>query len=307
MQWNRIKNLFILVFLILNIYLLYQYNEKREQADVPVLETQESSIEHQLELEDIVIADFPDEDLKETYISVNQRTFSEDEFKEINTIKDQKMMLVNKSFIVSLFEKPFALQENDSEKDIKKIFEDQIPFVEEYEYWNWNKEANILIYFQKKKDRSVYFNQNGVILVYLNDKDEAIFYTQTMLGETEQRQEEKSLIEPMQAIETLYKINELKSGDKITNVNIGFHTRVPLADGEQIFVPTWKVLVNNDRAYFVNAIEGFVFAGDEKEFLMESISLYIERLEAVEEDKQVMKKFVLEQLKEKLDIITEGE
>lgn len=307
MQWNRIKNLFILVFLLLNIYLLYQYNEKLEQANVPVLEPHESTIEHQLELEDIVITDLPDDDLKETYISVDQRIFTDEEFKEIDTIKDQKMMLVNKSFIVSLFEKPFALQINDSKKDIEKVFEKQIPFVEEYEYWDWNKEANILIYFQKKKDRSVYFNQNGVILVYLNDMNEAILYTQTMLGETEQRQEEKSLIEPMQAIETLYNTNELKSGDKITNVNIGFHTRVPLADGEQIFVPTWKVLVNNEQAYFVNAIEGFVFAGDELEFLMESISLYIERLEDIEDDKQVMKKFVLEQLKEKLDTINGGE
>lgn len=307
MQWNRIKNLFILVFLLLNIYLLYQYNEKREQADVPVLESHESTIEHQLELEDIVIANLPDDDLKETYISVDQRTFSDEEFKEIDSIKDQKMMLVNKSFIVSLFEKPFALQTNDSKKDIEKVFEDQLPFVEEYEYWDWNKESNILIYFQKKKGRSVYFNQNGVILVYLNDMNEAVLYTQTMLGETEQRQEEKSLIEPMQAIETLYNTNELKSGDKITNVNIGFHTRVPLADGEQIFVPTWKVLVNNEQAYFVNAIEGFVFAGDEEEFLTESVGLYVERLEEIEDDKQVMKKIVLEQLKEKLDTINGGE
>lgn len=309
MQWNRIKNLFILVFLLLNIYLIYQYNQKIDQADVPVLEPHESTLEHQLELEDIEIDfdELPDSDLKETYISVNQRIFTEEEFAKINTMKGQKMMLVNKSFIVSIFEKPLAVHSNDSQKNIDKLFKDKIPFDEEYKYWEWNKEANVIIYFQEKKDRTVYFNQNGVILIFLNDNDEAVFYTQTMLGETEQRQDEKSLIEPMQAVETLYKINELKSGDKITNVNIGFHTRVPLADGEQIFVPTWKVHVNNNRSYFVNAIEGHVFAGDEKGFLKESIGLYIDRIEAIADDKEVMKKFVLEQLNVKLDTIIGGE
>lgn len=310
MQWNRIKNVFILVFLLLNVYLIYQYNEKREQADVPVLEPHDSSIEYQLELEDIEIIDLPDDDLKETYISVNQRTFSEEEFEEISDMKDQKMMLVNESFIVSLFEKPLAIREDDSKSSIEEVFKDQIPYLEEYEYWDWNEKTNVLIFFQEKKERTVYFNQNGVILIYLNDDNEAVLYTQTMLGDTEQRQEEKSLIEPMKAIETLYNANELRSGDKITNVNIGFHTRVPLEDGEQIFVPTWKVVVNDNRDYFVNAIEGFVFTGDELEFLTGSIQLYIDRIEGIEEmekDKEVMEKFVLEQLNKKLDTISRGE
>jgi len=307
MQWNQIKNVFILVFLLLNVYLLYQFNEKRELADVDVLEPRESTIEHQLELEDIEIGELPEEELKETYLSVDQRTFTK-EFKELSDTDSQKMMLINDTFIVSVFEKTIPIRKSDSPSDIEELLEDEIPYAEEYEFWDWNEDTNIIILFQQKKDRSVYFNQNGVVLVYLNDDDEAVFYTQTMLGETEQRQEEKSLIEPMTAVETLYNANELKSGDEITNVGIGFHTRVPLEDGEQIFVPTWKVVVNEERNYFVNAIEGFVFAGDEVEFLEETLELYIERIEDIEEeDEEVMQTFILEQLHEKMDRIIEGE
>lgn len=307
MQWNQIKNVFILVFLLLNVYLLYQFNEKRELADVDVLEPRESTIEHQLELEDIEIGELPEEELKETYLSVDQRTFTK-EFKDLSDTDSQKMMLINDTFIVSVFEKTIPIRKSDSPSDIEELLEDEIPYAEEYEFWDWNEDTNIIILFQQKKDRSVYFNQNGVVLVYLNDDDEAVFYTQTMLGETEQRQEEKSLIEPMTAVETLYNANELKSGDEITNVGIGFHTRVPLEDGEQIFVPTWKVVVNEERNYFVNAIEGFVFAGDEVEFLEETLELYIERIEDIEEeDEEVMQTFILEQLHEKMDRIIEGE
>lgn len=307
MQWNQIKNVFILAFLILNIYLLYQFNEKREQADVPVLEQHESTIEYQLELEDIEIGELPEDDLKETYISVNQRTFSNDDFEELTDDNDQKMMLVNKSLIISLLEKPLPIHENDSEEEIAKALEEYILFPEEYTYWDWNKETNIIIFFQNKKDRSVYFNQNGLILVYLNDNNEVVSYTQTMLGETTPRQEEKTLIEPMKAIEILYEANKLNSGDKITAVDIGFHTRVPLETGEQIFVPTWKVVVNETRDYFVNAIEGFTFAGDELEFLEDATALNIERIEAVEDENEVMKKFIVELLNEKMDKIIGGE
>src|SRR5699024_2331884 len=118
----------------------------------------------------------------------------------------------------------------------------------------------------------------GMILVFLNDENEIIFYTQAMLGEAESRQEKKTLIKPIKAIETLYSTNELNSGDRITKMDIGFHTRVPSSHGVQVFVPTWKVTVNGERNYFVNAIEGFAFSSNEYDFLEETIALYIERV-----------------------------
>ncbi len=289
------------------MYLLYQFNEKREQADVPVLEQHESTIEYQLELEDIEIGELPEEELKETYISVNQRIFSSDEFEELSDVEGQRMMLINKTLIASLLEKPLPIHEKDSPKEIEEALEEYILYPEEYTFWDWNEEANIIILFQNKKDRSIYFNQSGLILAYLNDDNEIISYTQTMLGETTPRQEEKSLIEPMKAIEILYDANELNTGDKITSVEIGFHTRVPLENGEQIFVPTWKVVVNEQRDYFVNAIEGFNFGGNELEFLKETTELNMERIRAIEDDQEVMKEFILEILNEKMDKIIGGE
>src|SRR5690625_7911218 len=76
----------------------------------------------------------------------------------------------------------------------------------------------------------------------------------------------------MEAIETLYRDNELPFYSHIDNINIGFHTRVPFETDIQVFAPIWKVQVNKDRNYFVNAIEGFIFSTDEKEFLQEVIA-----------------------------------
>lgn len=307
MQWSQIKNVFILAFLLLNVYLIYQFNEKREQADVPVFEQHESTIEYQLELENIEISDLPEGDLKETYISVNQRLFTEEEFEEISDIEGQEMMLINRNLIATVFEEPIPMSEEDSTEEIEEILGEYILFPEEYSYWDWNKDANIIMFFQNKRERSIYFNQNGLVLFYLNDENDVIAYTQTMLDDVTQRQEEKTLIKPLTAIEILYNENNLNDGDKITEVNIGFHTRVPLENGEQIFVPTWKVVVNDDRDYFVNAIEGLLFSGDELEFLEDATELTIERLTELETDRQVMKEFMLELLQQKMNRIIGGE
>src|SRR5699024_2681325 len=139
-----------------------------------------------------------------------------------------------------------------------------------------------------------------------NDDNEMIFYTQTMLGESEPRAEKKTLIKTIKTIETLYKANELKASDEIMKIDIGFHTRVPLDNDIQVFVPTWKVSINDEKEYFVNAIEGFVFSGDENKFLTDVISTNIGSINQLK-DRKELKESILNQLEQRLEAINRGE
>ncbi len=112
------------------------------------------------------------------------------------------------------------------------------------------------------------------MLLFLNEENEIVFYTQTMLGDTESLAEKRKLMRPMEAIETLYIANELPQDSHIDNVNIGFYTRVPFETEVQVFAPIWRINVNGERDYFVNAIEGFIFSTDEEEFLEQAIAIY---------------------------------
>lgn len=298
MQWSQIKTLFILSFLILDVYLFIQFLGKE---DVGIIEHEESSIEQRLENENITIPKLPDEEIKEPFISVSQKSFTDEDEKLFNHLNKQETASVN-NFVVSSFEEPIEISEDESNEKIESIVKSSVVFPEEYLFWDWNKEMNILIFFQEKSDRPVFFNQNGVILVFLNDQNEMIFYTQTVLGDAESREEKKKLITPLKAIEALYDSNELYSGDEITEVYLGFHTRMPLANGVQVFVPTWKVTVNDEKNYFVNAIEGRIFSSDEVNFLREAIMHDIERIQSLTDDRS-LKKRILSLLNEKLDSI----
>lgn len=288
MQWGQIKSLLILSFFVLDIYLFAQFLEKKEQADIGVLEHQSSTVEEQLEAESITFNDLPEEEYEETFISVEQQHFKEDELKRDKPKKRQDSYIFNSNMIASNMKKPQEVTVDKPEKLIDEI-QDIVYYPEEYEFWNWNKEHNVLIFFQNKMDRPIYYNQHGIIIAFLNEKNEVTSYVQTMLGETESLAEKRKLIEPLTAIEKIYEEGKLQTGDDITKVNIGFHTRVPIESGVQVFAPTWKVNVNEDKEYFVNAIEGFIFSTHEEEFLDELMESIVDKSNVTKKSDDALK------------------
>ncbi|MFD1040287.1 two-component system regulatory protein YycI [Virgibacillus byunsanensis] len=299
MQWSQIKTLFILCFLILDIYLVLQFMEKQDQKDIGVIEQENSTIEEQLEQDEIEIsAELDSEEISESYISVSPKSFTEGELNEVSNFDNQVLARVNSYLIVSQFEEPLEVPEKATGSEITEMVNGKIIFSDQYEYWDWDKELNVLVFFQEKNDRPIYYNHGGIILVFLNDENEIMFYAQTMLGEAESEGESKTLIEPIQAIETLYTSNELFAGDDITDLDVGYYTRYPLENGVQVFAPQWNVLVNGEKNFFVNAIERIV-SPESEDFLENAITTLISRINDMEETEKIHED-ILNQLRLKL-------
>lgn len=301
MQWNQIKTLFILCFLVLNIYLLYLLLDKQKEADIGVIEREDATLEEQLESENITYGDLPDAEDKEAFLSVKQKKFDKDDKKKLDDFSNQESIILDDNFIISEYKDPIKIPTDATSGTLSSLIKNDMLYSEEYEFWSWNEQFNVLVFFQEKNERPIYFNRNGIILVFLNEKNEAISYVQTMLGDTEEAEDKKSLIQPIKAIETLYLTNQLNAGENVSNMKMGYHTRVPLADGIQVFVPTWKVSIDEERNYFVNAIEGFTFSGNDGDFLNETISTYHDSIRSVSVENKDLKKAILEQLSNRLD------
>lgn len=299
MQWSQIKTLFILCFLVLNIYLLFQFVDKQKESDLGVLSSPESTFDQKLESDKIKIGDIHADVKEASYIKVSQKKFTDEDKKLLDKLQNQKVKVINNSLIVSQFKKPIAIPEDAKDEDLADIVGSNTIHPEDYIYWGKNEDKNILIFFQQQKKRPIYFNHHGLLLIYLNDDDEMTFYTQTMLGEAESQGERKKLNKPIQAVETLYKRNHLYPEDEITNVQIGYYTRI-LSEGVQVFAPTWKVTVNDERNYFVNAIEGLVISSKDTEFLEESIASNIGNIRSLDDDGK-MKSNIMDYLNQLLE------
>jgi len=302
MQWGQIKTLLIISFLVLDIYLFVQFLEKKEESDIGILEHQTSTIEEQLADDNITYEQLPEEEHEETFISVKQKQFSEEELIGQNKQIEQDTTIIQKNFIVSKPDEPIPVSATISVEQLTNLFNNLVYFSEEYTFWNWNKEENIIVFFQNKLDRPVYYNQKGLVLLFLNEENEIVFYTQTMLGDTESLAEKRKLMRPMEAIETLYIANELPQDSHIDNVNIGFYTRVPFETEVQVFAPIWRINVNGERDYFVNAIEGFIFSTDEEEFLEQAIIDAHEKVRMQHSNNDVLEDVYLELEKRVEDI-----
>lgn len=304
MQWNQIKTLFILCFLVLNIFLSIQFISKQKEADIGELDNEEIPFEDRLESERIKVKDIETDVKEASYIKASQKDFTTTEQKALAKLKDQDAKVISNNFIISKFDDPVSLPSQLKKDDLDRFMKDHTLFPDDFAYWGSNKEMNVLIFFQEQKGFPVYFNQHGLLLVYLNDKNEAVFYTQTMLDDPEPQGEKKTLNKPKQAVETLYKRNHLYPGDEVTGVEIGYYTRI-LSEGLQVFAPTWKVSVKEEkddhvRVYFVNAIEGLVLDSEDIEFLETAIEDNTRKVRVLDGDSK-MKETILSHLKQMTD------
>lgn len=292
MQWSQIKTLFILCFLILDVYLLIQFFDKQEKNDLDVKEGEESSIEQQLRLEEIELPDdLQDKDKEQSYISVERKDLSEDDLDDIPDSDNQDSIIVDDNLLVSKFEDPISVEEKE---DVKKEVKDNVMSASEFTYGGWNTDLNVITFFQKKRDHPVYYNDKGLLLLYLNDDKEIIGYTQTMLGEENEDFDtsEKSLIEPIHAIDTLYNKRELYTGEEVTDVSLGYYTSQPIVSDEQTFAPTWGITIkgkNGERNYFIHADEGTVFPHNNVTFLKDAMQTINNSLDEAEKDKDFKK------------------
>ncbi|GGJ89771.1 hypothetical protein GCM10007063_10540 [Lentibacillus kapialis] len=299
MQWKQIKTLFILCFLILDVYLLLTFLNKQSEAEFALPDTSNSSFEEQLKSEDISIsADLPSGDFSASYLSLYSKKFTDEELTFFDDKENQQAEAIDEKLILSRFDNPVSIPEDADDNLIKEVVKNSILLSNNYRFGGWNKEMNVLVFFQQKNGYPIYYNQKGIVLVYLNDDNEMIFYTQTMLG-NESPLEEKALVEPITAIQALFDGNRLENGDEITNVSMGLHTRIPLESGEQVFSPAWRITVNDEESFHVNAIENLIVSSNEQTFLLGAISSTIEKVQKLNKDND-MKGFVLSHLNEKL-------
>ncbi|MDY0409909.1 two-component system regulatory protein YycI [Virgibacillus soli] len=306
MQWSQIKSLFIICFLVLDIFLVIQFLEKQESSDIGLLERQDVTVEQQLADENIKIKKQPSELPDESFISVKQRKFEKEDIELLLTKDNQDAAILNDNLIVSELKKPIKLAKDTSDEQIMEVMSSFIMHYQSYQFGEWDKDNRVIYLFQVTNQRPVYFNKSGIVILYMNEDNEITSYTQTMLDEPETNKDKKSLIKPTDAVWKLYENNRLKTGEEITDMRVGYHTVVPLESGVQVFVPTWNVTVNNEQHYFVNAIEGMVFPGNQLEFLKDAIKTNLDKIIMLQGNDK-LKDTLIEQLEDKLEQINRSD
>lgn len=294
MQWGQIKTLFIISFLILDLFLLQQFLQKQDQSQLSQLAIENEETADELRNRGI---EFSDDILNMDVPNVNginsqEIEFSEEVLSQIETLDEEEgqtvQLLENETVLRVALTDPVEV----SEESIREDVVDLVPFADQYSYWGYNEEENIALFFQKVNDRTVYFNQGGVLMVRV-EEGQITEYVATLLSfsneETEQSQGSNQLISPLNIILQLEDNGQIESGDEVTSMQVGYYSFFNLVpsqeNGPQRFGPTWKVVVNGDEFHFLFATNGQILDLDESNFINRTIQAFdFYENENVEED-----------------------
>ncbi|WP_027408118.1 two-component system regulatory protein YycI [Anoxybacteroides tepidamans] len=256
MDWNKTKTIFIITFLILDLFLGYQLMQKRNSSQLDVI--LEATIEEQLEANGITYVEIPKEITKASYVSGKSKIFSH---ADIQKLKNQKVAASDQPILQATFVHPIPLANFRDPDSLNEFLRQNIIHGKDYEFWMFDEKKRTIICFQKYDQKMIYNNASSMLLLRLNERDEVVSYKQTMLYDLEKYDKKQDIIPAIKAIETLYKKDYLKPGDRVTTIELGYYALVHFT-ASQVLTPTWHIVVNGKKDYFIHAFEG-QFINDE--------------------------------------------
>lgn len=255
MDWNKTKSIFIVVFLILNVFLYAQYLSSYNEAQkVEVLS--EKKIDAMLKDDNIRYSSLPENIESAPYISTKVRVFTTADVPNSNT---QEGRIVNDKALHVSFIKPVVLGNSVTRENVMEFARTYIKGGENYMLWEIDEEKRSALLFQKVDNQTFYYNLNGHVRIYWNEKNEITNYEQTMLEKVEALEQQEPVLPPIKMIELLYTRNLLKPDSEVTSMKLGYSTLVQITE-TQVFTPTWEIRVKpdegNEEVFFINAVAG---------------------------------------------------
>lgn len=250
MDWSKTKTIFIIVFLILNAFLISQYIKKKEINEAELYA--ESSFEERLKENEIEYITLPKQTNKEQYLSAKSKKFTKEDFKKL---KDQTITNVTENKIISTFDKPLLLGDELYSEALDTIVKENVFQGQDYAFWKVDQISNTIIYYQTYNNKMIYNNNHAKLVLFLNENREITSYEQTYLDQIEQFNEEKEVFSAMKTLESLFNKGYLPSKSKVTDVKLGYYNLIQLSSS-YVLTPTWHITINEQEDLFVNAFDG---------------------------------------------------
>lgn len=263
MDWSKTKSIFIMVFFVLDIFLLYQFLEKKDHYQFEYIT--EATIEDRLQEDDITYDALPKQS-KEQFLTAQSKIFKNE---DIVDLREQKVKVVDETKLIGSFDKPISISKNFQSSELEKLVKDYMLFGSDYHYWDYDKKDGEIVFYQTWDKKMFYNNSKGKITLFVNEESKVVSYEQTYLENIEKFNKEKDLVTPIKALEALYMNGDIEPNSKITKVDLGYYNSLQTTSATHLLVPVWRVVVNDDLDLFVNAFDGGVIELNTEEKILE--------------------------------------
>ncbi|PLT36019.1 two-component system regulatory protein YycI [Bacillus sp. V5-8f] len=261
MDWSKTKTIFIMVFLVLDIFLLYQFLEKKKTNQMDYLTV--TSTEEQMKQEQITIPDVQNEPVKESILMAKRKEFSKEDIKDD---KNQEWFFDNKTRLIATLKKTTIVGKDFDPNQLAEFLKENIYEGQSYKFWEFDRSNNTIIYYQSYGNKTFYNNTNAKLVLRLNEKREIVSYEQTYLENIKPMNKKEEILPVNKAIVALYSKGALPENTEITNedVELGYYSLLKSSSSSYLLTPTWRISVNG-KDMFVKAFDGEVIELDTEE------------------------------------------
>ncbi|WP_018923263.1 two-component system regulatory protein YycI [Salsuginibacillus kocurii] len=251
MDWNRTKTIFIVTFLMLNSFLVYQLMEQR--ADYQTNVQAETTVQETLEENNITLeTEWPEEISEGQHIVKSSFSVPEDAIENLN--EDDEYVVDEDTINVSLNE-PFELPPEDITDELTEFIEEYVVGGDYFRYGYWDSDARQFVFYQTYEDQTIYTYEAHALVLFIDEEGNIDSFAQSF-SDVEAGGRTQDFISPPLALENLLNEGVLMYNDDITQMDLGFHNPFGNEETVRAFAPMYLIEINGEEMYLVHAIEG---------------------------------------------------
>ncbi|SFP89612.1 two-component system regulatory protein YycI [Salibacterium halotolerans] len=250
MDWSRTKTIFILAFLLLNTFLLQQMVEQQSQSELNV--RAQNSTEEELNAKNITVTDDLPAERDEISHIVGESIDIEEEVSR--QAGEENVSTLDSNFVEVTLQNTYAVS---GEADIQNFLDQQVWNGSEYAIEEINEEEGQVLLNQVYEDKTTVTYDENPLVLFLNDDNEIESYIQSYM-EFEEGGEQKDMLSTYGAIDRLLTENILSNNDEVNEVELRYYSLFAPEGSNQVMAPMYRMEVNGESEYLVNAIGGTV-------------------------------------------------
>ncbi|NEU30595.1 hypothetical protein GN156_07325 [bacterium LRH843] len=253
MDWSKTKTIFIVTFLILNLFLTWQLVETNHANKISPMT--EATIQERLNQNNVTIeVELPEEEIEGLHVIGKRAPLSG---RNVSSFTNQKAEIIDEQIIVSILNKPFVVDPKKMQVSLSSFLSMYVFKGSEYRFGRYEADSGRIFFYQTYDGKTAYTLDDEPLILQLNDEFQIVGYKQSYFEFEELEGRERQILSSLKALEVLLNEQLIKMNDTITNVEFGYYSFFSPQGDVQVFAPMWRVIVGN-HTYLVNAIEGTV-------------------------------------------------
>ncbi|WP_413628014.1 two-component system regulatory protein YycI [Fructilactobacillus vespulae] len=260
MNFRRIQEIFLLAFIVIDIFLFMMTKNNNIQNDTNTANSS-SSIIKEMKRDNISIGKLSEKVGIGYYLSATRDGELEN---QINTLKNQTAQLEDDDTLASTFKNEIKVDDDHPENKINDLLKKK-GFVLNGDSYVYNEalSTKTKVVYDQKAIKGVFDNDESHLIFNVSHDHYLTGYSQQKLTDVKILHEKADLISQERAVIWLYQYNGVPNNSKITRAHLAYSKMLHI-NGKDVYIPTWIITTKSktngkEQVHRINAFNGSEF------------------------------------------------